>query len=458
MKEDYLNRMAKKIRNKLIYFIHLELKKKSKKNNVLLINSMTSKELNSKYEKCSDYCVERIETYSSSQINNGLDNNYFYVSLTYSSVNNKYHMLIDNRNNGQMIGENNIVGKYYKGNSVYIRTTTNENYNINKKDIELEKMIIGEKKFAKKKRVNYSSLNITKNILINDNENNNNLNNLNSDHNNHKNLNNINIDNEAKKKMQTNKIKKIKIQSTPNIYTIKLKNYCSTLKIIKKKKDKFKNQKTSELVSPAISEYKKKFKKGDYYTLKSGREESKILIPIINTKDNFNLRYQTEVFNTARIKNNNNNNNNSKLKSQILNLFKIPKKKILRKKKKPPSIEIPDKNTSPKKSSPKKALKKNSSPKKIIYTMRNNESQISKLIKKNIKKKITEGNINKKFISSSIINKRKNLNDNNIQDKAKNINNFATVVNTFKLYPLMNKKSVNRKYKRANTGNNKNYD
>ena len=215
MKEDYLNRMAKKIRNKLIYFIHLELKKKSKKNNVLLINSMTSKELNSKYEKCSDYCVERIETYSSSQINNGLDNNYFYVSLTYSSVNNKYHMLIDNRNNGQMIGENNIVGKYYKGNSVYIRTTTNENYNINKKDNELEKMIIGDKKFAKKKRVNYSSLNITKNILINDNENNNNLNNLNSDHNNHKNLNNINIDNEAKKKMQTNKIKKNKNPEHP---------------------------------------------------------------------------------------------------------------------------------------------------------------------------------------------------------------------------------------------------
>ena len=90
--------------------------------------------------------------------------------------------------------------------------------------------------------------------------------------------------------------------------------------------------------------------------------------------------------------------------------------------------------------------------------MRNNESQISKLIKKNIKKKITESNINKKYISSSIINKRKNLNDNNIQDNAKYINNFATVVNTFKLNPLMNKKSVNRKYKRANTGNNKNYD
>ena len=153
MKEDHISRIAKKIRNKLIYYIHIELKKKSKNNHHLLINSMTPKELNNKYRKCSDYCVEKIETYSSSQMNNGIDNNnYFHVSLTYSSINNNYHMLIDNKNIEQIIGENNIIGKYYKGNHVHIRTTTNKiNYNINANENKLEKLFIGVKNLYKKK-------------------------------------------------------------------------------------------------------------------------------------------------------------------------------------------------------------------------------------------------------------------------------------------------------------------
>jgi hypothetical protein len=56
MNVENTNNIAKKIRNQLIYFIHLELMKKMKCNQHILINSMTSKELNDKYKKCSDYC------------------------------------------------------------------------------------------------------------------------------------------------------------------------------------------------------------------------------------------------------------------------------------------------------------------------------------------------------------------------------------------------------------------
>ena len=154
MKEEYLNRMAKKIRNQLIYFIHSELRKKYKNNSQsLMINSMTHKELNNKYQKCSDYCVEKVETYSSSEMNNGNSNNYIHISVTYCSANNNYHMLIDNKNIEQIIGENNIIGKYYKGNHVHIRTTTNKiNYNINVNENKLEKLFIGDKKFVQKKK------------------------------------------------------------------------------------------------------------------------------------------------------------------------------------------------------------------------------------------------------------------------------------------------------------------
>ena len=61
--------MSKKIRNKLIFYTYTELKIKSKKNHYLLINSMTSNMLSEKYQKCSDYCVEKIEEYNSNDIN-----------------------------------------------------------------------------------------------------------------------------------------------------------------------------------------------------------------------------------------------------------------------------------------------------------------------------------------------------------------------------------------------------
>ena len=91
MKKDYITRMSKKIRNKLIFYTYTELKIKSKKNHDLLINSMTSNMLSEKYQKHSDYCVEKIEEYSSNV-------NYFYVSVTYCSVSNNYQILVDNKN------------------------------------------------------------------------------------------------------------------------------------------------------------------------------------------------------------------------------------------------------------------------------------------------------------------------------------------------------------------------
>ena len=124
MKEDYFSLISKKIRTQLIFYTYTELKRRnSKQKYPLLINSMTPNELSEKYQKCSDYCVEKTEEYSSSLMNNGIDNNnYFHVSVTYCSFNGNYHMLVDNKNIDQYIGKNNIVGKYYKGNSIQIRT------------------------------------------------------------------------------------------------------------------------------------------------------------------------------------------------------------------------------------------------------------------------------------------------------------------------------------------------
>ena len=464
MKEDYLNRMAKKIRNQLIYYIHTEIKNKSKKNHHLLINSMSPKEINSKYQNCSDYCIEKIETYSSSQINNGVhNNNYFYVSLTYCSANNNYHMLIDNKNTAQMIGENNIIGKYYKGNSVSIRITTNkENYNINGNEIELKKMIIGDKKFEQKKRIICSSLDISKNMILNYNENNFNnkfMNNINSIHNNYNKIINIHTNNEINK---INRTKKTKIQNIINIYTRKLKNYCSSLIILKKKKEinniqKIKNPKNLELVSPAISEHKKNFKKERNYFLKNEKEKPK-LHNIYTNRENHNLRYQTESHSKIQ-------NIHSKLKSQTkisFHLFKIPEKKSFHKKNKAQSIDIDisdEKNATPKKSSPKKILhKKNMSPKKLIHSIKpNNDLFISNTKQKHHRKtKTTESNI-KKFISGGILNKRKLFNANNVNVNLnvnvnyKYTNNVASVLNSFKVNSG-NKKFDRKYFKRANTG------
>ena len=464
MKEAILNRKAKIIRNKLIYYIYAELKKKSKNNHhYLMINSMTPKELNNKYQKCSDYCVETTETYSSSEMNYGIENNnYFHLSLTYCSLNNNYHMIIDNRNIDQMIGENNIVGKYYKGNSIHIKSTmTKRYYNIiNKKDIELEKMAIGDKKFKRKKRVTCSSLNIKKNFLFNDNDNNHHQINLNSNYNNHyNNLINIYTNNVINKKNQTNANKPRK--KNQNLYMTKLKKYCSTLKIMKKREKnetnnfhKLKNHKQLELVSPSISERKKNLKKDKNYYLKSEKDQPKGYGHILTNRDNHYI-FQTE--------NPNKNNFNSKLKSQTKitqNLFKIKEKKILHKKMRAQSIDVSEgKAPSTKKSSPKKngSPRKNHSPKKIMSSVpENKDIKFSTLMEKyNNKKSKKNDVIIKKFVSGGIDSKRKMFNANNVIFKSSNNNTDGiNILSGYKSNAGNNKKTFNRKlFKRSHTLN-----
>ena len=475
MKEEYINRMAKKIRNKLIYFIHTELKKKYKNNNhSLMINSMTYKELNNKYQECSDYCVEKVETYSSSQINNGnSNNNYFHISVTYCSANNNYHMLIDNKNIEQIIGVNNIVGKYYKGNTVNIRTTTNSiNYNIIEKgnEYKLKKMEIGDKKFNIKKRTSCSSLNMPKTILVNNNFESNLNTNIN---NNYKDLTNTNNNNEINKNIQTNcvnKQRKPKNSNLVNIYTSKLKKYCSNLKIIKKKEINF--HKKHLKLENTISEHKKNFKKERNNTLKYENEPSKIHSTLLN-KDYHN-RLQTENRFT------NSNKNSIKLKSQTKitqHLFRIPEKKITHRKNRAQSIDISDGEIiCSKKSYPKKILspKKKLSPKKIISPKNINsihspkkminpfpvysDDKFSNLLQK-YKKKNKENDYSiKNYISGGNDSKRKIFNASNVKNnKYININGGA-ITNTFKINVGINKKFTNQMYQRANTGINKIYN
>ena len=494
MKEDYLNRIAKKIRNKLIYFIHLELKKKAKSNNYFLINSMTQDEINNKYQKYSDYCIEKTETYSSSEMNNRINNNnYFHVSVTYSSINNNYLMLID-ENVDQVIGENNIIGKYYRGNAVKIRSTIKKiktiKNSINERDINndinLEKMVIGDKKLKMKKKSSCSSLIINPEMKLNNGNDNSDfdyIDILNSNHNNYKKFINLNVNNEYKKS-ETNVVNKIKKNKYPkyiNIYTTKLKNYCATLK--KTRKREINNHKSTK-------------------NQKNPKEKPKINVPNFTNKESYTLRYKTE---NPSISSNNNQNSKSKLRSQtkISHLFKIPEKKYINPKNRAQSIDIfqeiitsskkiviqkkmskkgspkkisspkkvlspkkvssPKKISSPKKvSSPKKLTstnkisspkKGNVSPRKMAHSMRsNNEMYFSNLFQKNNKKeKKNDVGCIKKYISGGILNKRKifNSNNNNIKTTCKNL---PGQIKTLKTNEISNRRPINKRFKRANTG------
>ena len=458
MKESHLEHLSKKIRNKLIYFIHTELKKKLKNGQNFLINSMSYKELNDKYEKCSDYCVRKIETYSSSQMNNGIDyNNYYHVSLTYDSFNNNYHMLIDNRDIDQIIGKNNIIGKYYKGNSVHIRTTTDKlKYNIIKGENKFEKIIIGKKKFMSRRKTLFSSLEVTKIISLNDNDNNENndnnnnfLNNLNSNHDNYKKVINLNMNNDNKK-INTNfvrKGRKSKNQNIVNIYTMKLKNYCATLKILKKKGsnlNQLKSQK-NDLPSPSMNEVKKKYKRG--YTIRCGKDKPQMHMPMFALKGMNSERFKTE--NQYEDQSKVNNESIRKLKSQVKIMHnQKQEKKILHKKNRAQSI---DKAT-------EKMLfpKKISSPKKIINSVRvNNEKELNLVQKLNKKGRRKDSNSIRKYISGGIVNKRKMFNNVNFK-YSNNVNGGIALLNKFK-NEGMPKRPVNKRLKRANTGINKIY-
>ena len=474
MKEVNPSNIAKKIRNQLIYFIHLELMKKNKCHQNILINSMTTKELNDKYQKFSDYCVEKIETYNSSQLNNEISiNNYYHISITYCSLNNNYNMLIDNKSTEKMLETNNIIGKYYKGNSVNIKTTTNNtncrynhhihhkvNYNFIKNENEnvnnLEKIVIGNQKFLKHRKLILSSFQITKNILLNDkeneNENNDFLNKINSNiSNNYKKLINSNINDNNNKKIETNfqhKLKKANNQKIIRLYTTKLKNYCSSLKILKKKNiSHFKGTKPSKL-----TESNKIVKKDTIGKEKNKNNASRLINKDCKDKDHNNQKNKANIQNKIQ---------NENIRQKIKNFTNVSDKKnpvkILDKK----SAHRNRAQTKDKKIQKSISIKKMAFPSNKINSVGvNNEKQVSSLFSKYHKSKNgfrASNSINNKDTSSGVIRKKKFFNYNNNLKSSNNMNNNNNDIppSNIKLSTTNVKKPVNKRIKRANTGINR---
>jgi hypothetical protein len=257
--------------------------------------------------------------------------------------------------------------------------------------------------------------------------------------------------NNDNKKIDTNfvrKVRKSKNQNVVNIYTTKLKNYCASLKILKKKGNNLnqtKNQKINDLPSPSINEVKKKYKRG--YTIRSGKDKPQMHMPIFGLKGINYERFKTD--NQCEDQNKVNNESIRKLKSQVKIVINQKQlKKTLHKKKRAQSI---DKST-------EKILfpKKISSPKKIINSVRvNNEKELNLLQKLNKKGKRKESNSIRKYISGGIINKRKMFNNVNFK-YSNNVNGGIALLNKFK-NEGMTKKPENKRFKRANTGINKMY-
>ena len=469
MKEDHFYQIAKKIRNKLIYYTYIELKRKPIDNNSLLINSMTPNEINDKYQKCSDYCVEKTETYTSSQNNNDMDsNNYFHVSVTYCSFNNNYHMLVDNKNVDQYIGKNNIIGKYYKGNNLQIGTTTDKiKYDIYLNENKLEKKIIGEKKFKKKQRCIASSLEINKKLSFIANENINEINDLKSINNeeNIKKIINENINNEKLQSNLDNKIRKTSTHKVFNRHLIKLKHYCSNLIKIEKhlnNKNNKHNDNICNLLFSPINEKRRK-NKNEKNNYKSGKEKPKFSFrrPVVHESENMT----SNILNSSNPKSKDPDikNCHTKLKSQTKihqNLFKLGKRSFHLKNNKSTDKYEEEKSKSPKKNTPKKV---SSSSRRIINTnnINNNDIQRGMTISKfynpyqksniNKKEKVNDSVNIKKMLSDKnkdfiIVNKRKinNNNNNNNQNhiSSKLYNNLDK--NTSNLFRI-NNKTITRK-------------
>ena len=106
---------AKKIRKVLINFIDVELRKNSKKNNNVLIDSKSPEELSKQYQKFSDYRMEIIETYNGSPTNNAITsfNNFYHVVVSYSKINNNFQVSYENKN-FEKVTSNDIVGNMLK--------------------------------------------------------------------------------------------------------------------------------------------------------------------------------------------------------------------------------------------------------------------------------------------------------------------------------------------------------
>ena len=424
---------------------------------------MSSDELNDKYQKCSDYCVKKSETYTSNEISNGINNNnFFYVSVTYFSKNNYYRIIIDTKNVEQYIGKNNLE-KYYKGETIQIKSKIDKiKYNISLDENNLEKKVIGEKKLMKKQHRNNSSLEVTKNIHIMDNENNNEINeeldNLKSNNNNenYKKLikSNINIE-----EIQTNngkKIRKLNTQKILNTYMIKLKKYCSSLIKLERKRSSISSINNRKVPISPTTDKKRKNKK-DKNSFRSTKIKPKI--PILSRNENIHINIENKNSSNVNIKiypENRNNQFHKTLKNQtrmITNAIKIQTRSSFFRKHK--SIEIYEEH--PKKKTEKKifSLKNIFSPKKIFSPKNKNFSpkkenifefnsgpliptKTSKFFNFNQKfsKKEKDNDVNIKIFTSGNNkidfppNKRKANNHTNVGNSGFKVNNKNEKVNT----------------------------
>ena len=459
MNEDYSIRISKKIRNQLIYYSYLELKKKSKRKNCLLINSMTYSELCDKYQKYSDYCVKKTEEYSSSLMNNGINNyDYFHISVTYCPLNKNYNIYVD-RNVDKFSGKNNIVGKYFIGNSIQIRATPEKfKYNEILNEKTLEKKVIGQKKFIKHNRSVFSSLNVNNNIGIIDkvnineaNEIDGHLNNLNSNCNQeyYKKIIAQNINNEKIQTNCVNKLRKTNTQRIQNKYMSKLKSYCANLILLKRKVNR-KNtlepnkNKIEEPISPTN---KRKYKERNHY-FKSGKDKPKMEDPpILHSNVDFNLKQNPNLISKISSENKNLYSIHGKLKSQT-------KMKIYFRKNRTKSVDKnEEKVISPKKSSLKKAIVHdlNSGPgigtSRFFHVLtkkeRNNEDMNNKKISSGNKIDINMNKKKQNQINSSI-NARPT---NNVNNNEKPNSNFFRANNITKKGKLKKSLTINKMYK-----------
>ena len=381
---------AKKIRNILLYFIDTELKKNSKKNNNVLIDSKTSTELSKQYQQFSNYRMKITETYNGSQMNE-VNYNYFHVAVSYTQCNNNYHVTYSNKNFEKM-SSNDIVGKYIeekKSKRILKYEIEKNSYNDLPKDND-KKRIIGNKKFSQKRRTLYSSIVIPQKPIITIDENNS------VDLNNEKKI--CNLDNNKVNNIETicvNKKRKLKV----NYYENKLKKYCSNLIILKRKKV---SKKSIEPKSPPIKFKQKDIKKN--FTLTKYKMEETMETPILKkSKDSKEKTESKQFINSKSI----NKKQITKIKEK---LWKIPEKKYVHKRARAQSI----KDTNLLLKLVNNLNKRNYSPKKIQkqLTTQENDSKNKEIISQKIARKERDKNLEdvnevKKMISGNLKSKRK---------------------------------------------------
>jgi len=224
---------AKNVRKKLLYFIDTEIRKNIEKNNILLIDSKSPKELTRNFQKFSDYRMNIIESYNGCQLNAINPINYFHVSITYSSFNNNYKIWYENENfDIKNKEENNIVGSYLEENKInYKKNYEREKIRFNDIPKNNKKKMIGNKKFSQRRKTLYSSVDIPKNSIMIMDGNNSDIFENNKKYIDKLDDNKIN-NNDKNETFCAHKKRRLKI----NYYENKLKKYCSNFIILKKRK------------------------------------------------------------------------------------------------------------------------------------------------------------------------------------------------------------------------------